>query len=102
MRANRESEEFLRRKQGVLSQEWQTWMHKYDVDIEEQEKILEQLKARARIGHARYIDHATHGAVHATPHPSPLHTPHAPVSPHSSTRHTHPSPSRRRAARRIW
>jgi len=45
VRANRESEEFLRRKQGVLSQEWQNWMQKYDQDIEEQEKILEQLKA---------------------------------------------------------
>jgi len=45
VRANRESEEFLRRKQGVLSQEWQNWMQKYDQDIEEQEKVLEQLKA---------------------------------------------------------
>jgi len=45
VRANRESEEFLRRKQGILSQEWQTWMQKYDQDIEEQDKVLESLKA---------------------------------------------------------
>jgi hypothetical protein len=44
VRANQESEEFLRNKQAQLSQEIQKWMEKYEEDTEEQEKILEQLK----------------------------------------------------------
>ena len=43
--ANRESEEFLRRKQQFLQSEIQKWMGKYDTDIEDAEKELEQLKA---------------------------------------------------------
>merc|ERR1719201_415883 len=44
IRANKESEDFLRKKQSSLQLEIQKWMEKYDEDIEEQEKILEQLK----------------------------------------------------------
>jgi len=44
VRANTETAEFLKRKQAALSAEIQKWMQKYDEDIEEQEKILEQLK----------------------------------------------------------
>ena len=44
VRANGETEEFLRKKQTQLTAEIQQWMQKYDEDIEEQEKILEQLK----------------------------------------------------------
>mmetsp|Transcript_50520 Transcript_50520/g.109535 ORF Transcript_50520/g.109535 Transcript_50520/m.109535 type:complete len:394 (+) Transcript_50520:429-1610(+) len=44
-RANRESEEFLRRKQGQLQGEIQTWMSRYDTEVEDQEKVLEALKA---------------------------------------------------------
>ena len=45
VRANHESEEFLKRKQAQLSLEIQKWMSQYDADIEEQEKILESLKS---------------------------------------------------------
>ena len=43
--ANRESEEFLKRKQQLLQQEIQKWMQRYDHDTEEQEKELDTLKA---------------------------------------------------------
>ena len=43
-RAHMESEKFLKKKQADLQTEIQVWMQKYDEDIEEQEKILEQLK----------------------------------------------------------
>ena len=44
MRAHGESERFLKKKQSDLQNEIQVWMQKYEEDIEEQEKILEQLK----------------------------------------------------------
>ena len=44
VRANAETEEFLKRKQGQLSKKIQEWMAQYDADIEEQEKTLESLK----------------------------------------------------------
>lgn len=44
VRANRESEEFLKRKQAQLSLEIQKWMQQWETDVEEQEKILETLK----------------------------------------------------------
>ena len=48
VRANTETEEFLRKKQAQLSKEIQVWATQYDQDIDEQEKILEGLKeARA-------------------------------------------------------
>lgn len=45
VRANKESEEFLKRKQQQLQHEIQTWMQKYDTDTEEMDRELEQLKA---------------------------------------------------------
>ena len=44
VRANGETEDFLKKKQSHLQKEIQTWMVQYDTDIEEQERILEQLK----------------------------------------------------------
>merc|ERR1719382_1081402 len=44
-RANRESEDFLRRKQSQLQFEIQDWMAKYDTEVEDQDKELEKLKA---------------------------------------------------------
>jgi len=44
-RANRESEEFLRRKQSQLQQEIQVWMTRYDQEVDDQEQELEKLKA---------------------------------------------------------
>jgi len=43
-RAHHETERFLKKKQTDLQAEIQHWMGKYDEDIEEQEKILENLK----------------------------------------------------------
>ena len=43
-RAHHELQDFLKKKQGVLSQEIQKWMAKYDEDMEEMEKTLEGLK----------------------------------------------------------
>jgi len=42
--ANRETEEYLKKKQSQLSKEIQVWNQQYETDIEEQDKILEALK----------------------------------------------------------
>lgn len=44
--ANRESEEFLRRKQAAMGGEITVWMNRYESEMEEHEKELEALKAR--------------------------------------------------------
>lgn len=45
-RANRESEEFLRRKQAAMGSEITVWMNRYESEMEEHERELEALKAR--------------------------------------------------------
>lgn len=45
-RANRESEEFLRRKQAAMGSEITAWMNRYESEMEEHEKELEALKAK--------------------------------------------------------